>query len=89
MCVLPDICTPCAWCPWGLAEGIRSHGAGVTDGCDPSCGYWELNPGSSARPYALLATEPSATSLQLLQLLQKPQHCVCDFPTEVLLLYCF
>lgn len=30
-------------------EGIGSPGTGVTDGCESSCGCWELNPGFSGR----------------------------------------
>ena len=26
------------------AESVTSPGTGVTDGCDPPCGCWELNP---------------------------------------------
>jgi hypothetical protein len=26
-------------------EGIKSLGVGVTDGCEPPCGSWELNQG--------------------------------------------
>jgi hypothetical protein len=32
-------------CPQKQREGVGSPGAGVTDGCVPSCGCWELNLG--------------------------------------------
>lgn len=47
----------CAW-PWRLEEGIRSLIAEVTDGCDPSCGHWELNP-TLQEQQVLTTTEPS------------------------------
>lgn len=31
-----------AWCLWRPKEGIRSPRTGVTDGCEPQCGCWEL-----------------------------------------------
>lgn len=34
-----------AWCLWKTKEGIRSPGAGVTEGCEPPCGCWEQNLG--------------------------------------------
>ena len=44
-------------------EDIGSPGDGVTHGCDPSCGYWELNPVSLQEQPVLLATEPSLQTL--------------------------
>lgn len=32
-----------ALCPWRSEDGIESSGTGLTDGCDPPCGCWELN----------------------------------------------
>lgn len=34
-----------AQCQWRLEEGVGSPGNGVTDSCEPPCGYWELNLG--------------------------------------------
>jgi hypothetical protein len=31
--------------PTRSEDSIRFPGTGVTDGCGPECGYWELNPG--------------------------------------------
>ena len=37
-------------------EGTGSPGTGVTDGCEPSCGCWKLNPGSvQEEPVSLTA----------------------------------
>ena len=32
---------------------------GVKDDCEPSCGYWELNPGALQGSQVLLVVEPS------------------------------
>ena len=45
-------------------EGVRAHETGVTDGCEPPCGYWELNRGPLKDHYVFLTSEPS---LQLLK----------------------
>ena len=34
-----------ARCPQKSEEGIRSPGTRVTDGCEPPCGCWKVNPG--------------------------------------------
>ena len=34
-----------AWCSQRIEEGVESSGIVMTDGCEPPCGYWELNPG--------------------------------------------
>ena len=39
----PHVCNAMQ-CPW-KPEGVRSPGIGVRDGCEPSWGRWELNPG--------------------------------------------
>jgi hypothetical protein len=31
----------------------------ITDGCDPTCGFWELNSGPLGKQSVLLTTEPS------------------------------
>ena len=41
-----------------LAEVRKSPGAGVRGGCEPPCGYWELNPGP-LQEQVLFITEPS------------------------------
>ena len=38
-------------------EDIRSPGAGVVDGYEPSCGCWELNSGPLQEQQVLLMTE--------------------------------
>jgi hypothetical protein len=48
----------CDWYPQRPEEGVRSPGIGVTDGCEPPCGYWELNLGPLEQS-VLLTTEPS------------------------------
>jgi hypothetical protein len=35
----------CAWCPEMPEEGFGCPGTGITDGCELSCGCWELNLG--------------------------------------------
>lgn len=47
-----------AWYPWRLEKGIRSPGAGVTYGGEPSYGCWELNPAALQEP-GILIPEPS------------------------------
>ena len=34
----------------------------VTDGCEPTCGCWDLNPGPLQEQQVLLTTEPSLQS---------------------------
>lgn len=46
-----------ACCPESSEEGIGSPKAGVMDGCVPSCGFWELNPGP-LQEQVLLTAEP-------------------------------
>ena len=38
----------------------------ITDGCEPPCGYWELNSGPLEEQSVLLTTEPSLQSWGLL-----------------------
>lgn len=33
------------YCPQRPEEGAESSGTGVSNGCEPPCGPWELNPG--------------------------------------------
>jgi hypothetical protein len=37
----------------------RAPGTGVKDGCEPSCGCWELNPGPLQEQFIFLAAELS------------------------------
>jgi hypothetical protein len=51
---------PSAW--WGFPaeaeEGIRFSGMGLTDSCEHSCGFWELNLYPLQEMKVLLSTEP-------------------------------
>jgi len=49
----------CAWCLRRSEEGIRSPGTGDKEGCEPPCGFWELNLGPLQEQQVLLTTEPS------------------------------
>jgi hypothetical protein len=53
------VCHICAWCLKRLEEGIKSPGTGVTDDCEPSCGYWESNLGPLEEQLVPLTTELS------------------------------
>ena len=44
LCLHVSVHHICAWYPWRPEEGGRCPGAGATDGCEPPCGCWELNP---------------------------------------------
>ena len=44
----------CAWYPIGPTKGTRLPG--VTDGCEPSCGQWELNMGPLQEQPVLFTT---------------------------------
>ena len=61
MSVLPAcmyVCAPCACLvPVDSEKDIRSPGTEVTDGCEPSCGCWELNPSPLQEHPVLLTTE--------------------------------
>jgi hypothetical protein len=48
----------CGWSAWGSEESIRSPGPGVTYGCEPPCGCWELYLGPLEEQLVLLITEP-------------------------------
>jgi hypothetical protein len=45
--------------PGRAEEGVRSPETGVTDGCEPPCECWELNPGPLKEKQILSTTEPS------------------------------
>jgi hypothetical protein len=42
----------------GSEKVIKSLGTGVTDVCEATCGYWELNLRSSKEAVVLLTAEP-------------------------------
>jgi len=44
-CLHVCMCTVCTQCLCKWEEGIKLPGTRVTDGCEPSCGCWELNSG--------------------------------------------
>jgi hypothetical protein len=52
------VCVLCA-CLVVIEEGTRFPKTGVTDGSEPPCWCWELNPGPLQEQTALLTTEPS------------------------------
>lgn len=37
----------CAWCPKKSEEGGKCPGTGVGNGCELTCGYTRIEPGSS------------------------------------------
>lgn len=37
------ICAPHMFLVQRSEEGVRSPGTAAGDGCEPPCGYWELN----------------------------------------------
>lgn len=51
-----------ALCSWRSEEGARSPRTVVTDGCEPLCGFWEMNPGPLQVQEMLLSTELSLFS---------------------------
>lgn len=60
MCCFPhmDVYYICTWCLWNLEEGCKSTNIGLTRGCEPSCGFQELNL-CSLKVQILLAAGPS------------------------------
>jgi hypothetical protein len=44
-CLHACLCIVCLWYLLRPEEGVRSHGTGVTDGCESHCGCWEFNLG--------------------------------------------
>ncbi|KAL1781927.1 E3 ubiquitin-protein ligase NEDD4 isoform X2 [Sigmodon hispidus] len=43
-------------------DGVGSPGSEATDGCDPPCSCWDLDPGSLEEDHILLTTEPALQS---------------------------
>lgn len=58
----PHVCL----CPWQPEESMRSPGTGVTGGCEPSFGCFELNPGPLEEQVVLVTPEQSLCSSTLL-----------------------
>jgi hypothetical protein len=56
------LCAMCVQCCGRPQEGIRSLGTGVIDGCELSCGCWELNPGPLKEQSVFLTAELSLQS---------------------------
>lgn len=52
-------------------EGIRFPGTGVTEGFEPLCGYWELNPGPLQEQPVLSTAEPPPLQPLLLDSLNR------------------
>lgn len=60
--VYPYVCAACAWYPWRPEDAQRHHRSGVMGDCEPWCGYWKLNPGSSGRTASVSTVELSICS---------------------------
>jgi hypothetical protein len=45
-------------------KSVGSPGTGVTDGCKPPCGFWELNVGPLQEQQVLFTAEPSVLHLK-------------------------
>ena len=60
------VCHVCAWCSQRPEEGVRSPTTAVTDGCEPPCGYWELNLGPPEKHPVHLTTKPALQPLDFL-----------------------
>ena len=58
------MCSVCMLCPQRLEEGFESSEIGVTDGCKPSGGFWELNWGPPKEQPVLLTAESSVSPTQ-------------------------
>jgi hypothetical protein len=61
---------------WTPSEAVRFPGTEVTDGCEPPCGGWELNPGLLEEHLLLLNAKPSLPSHPQVSLLISTL-CVC------------
>jgi hypothetical protein len=56
------LCTVCVpWCPKRPEEGVRSHGTGVRERCEPPWGCWESNLGPLEEQPVLLTTDLSVS----------------------------
>lgn len=48
-----------AWYLWRAEKSIESPGSGITDRCEPLCGYWELTLGTPEEQPVFLVYESS------------------------------
>ena len=62
----------CAWCLQRPEEGTEFPGTGVTDGWEPLCEFWELNPGPLKEQPVLLSHLPR----DIVPLVMKPLDMV-------------
>ena len=53
-----------AWCPQSSEEGTGFPGTGIINGCEPLCGYWELNKALCEEQQVLLTPELSIQPLE-------------------------
>jgi hypothetical protein len=71
------LCPMCVQWPWRPEAPVRSPGTGVTNGCKPPCGGWELNPGPvEEQPVLLTNEELSSATLILFKLKHFSILCV-------------
>lgn len=67
----------CACCVWNSEGGVGSPGTGVSGGCQPPCGDWELNAGPQGEQPVLLTIEPPLQPhLNILNLDLKPYFSI-------------
>ena len=69
VCLHVYLSTTCVQCLWRPEEGGRVSGPGITDGCEPPCDCWELNPSPLQKQPVFLATEPSLAASTFLSAL--------------------
>jgi len=72
-----------------LSSDTPEEGASdpITDGCEPPCGYWELNSGPLEEQSVLLTAEPSLQSQSDFLLLMRDRIDFCAaHPTTYLLI---
>ena len=73
-CLHVRLCHLHVWCSQVPEEDTRSLGTGVTDGCKPPHGRWELNPSSlEENTCVLLPAEPLLQPRTLLGCAQKAE----------------
>jgi hypothetical protein len=54
-----DLFISCMWVHCSSLQTYQKRASDITNGCEPSCGCWELNSGPLEEQSALLTTEPS------------------------------
>lgn len=69
-----------AW--WRPEERGGFPVTGVTDGCEPLCGSWELNPGSVEEQPVVLTAEPSTAPSRSVYL-RSGFHCIIPVGREL------